>query len=78
MDLFLSSFSLFKLGQIQFWLISTSMQQFDVFRKLLENLQGSDCDGNHIQESLSYSKLTQVRASFYQFSAHLFLVASKH
>ena len=46
--------------------------------KLSGNLQGSDCDGNHFKESLSYSKRTHVRPPFYQFSKHLFMVASKH
>ena len=41
---------------------SSTMQQFDVFWKLLENLQGNNCDGNHFSESLSYSKWAQVRA----------------
>ena len=45
------------------------MQQFEAFWKLLENLQGNDCDGNHVQER------TQVSESF---SEHLFMVASKH
>ena len=48
------------------------------FWKLLENLQGNDCDGNYFQESLNYSKWTQVRESFYQFFKYLFMIASKH
>ena len=37
MHIFCLIVSLFKLGKIQFWLSSTTMQQFDVF--LFENLQ---------------------------------------
>ena len=70
--------SLFKLGQIQFWLSSTAMQQLDVFWKLLGKLLGKHCDGNHFWQSLSYSKWTPVRVSFYQFSKHFFIIASKH
>ena len=44
------------------------MQQFDVFWKLLENLRGNVCEWDHFKESFS---------SFYQFSEHLFMVASK-
>ena len=48
------------------------MQQFEVFWKVLENLLRNDCDGNHFQER------TQVIVFFYQFSEHLFMVASQH
>ena len=54
------------------------MQHFEVFWKLLENLQENDCDGNHFWQSLSYSKWTQIKAYFYQFSKLLFMFASKH
>ena len=53
------------------------MEQLDVFWKLPENLLENVCDEKHFYESLSYSNWTQVRASFYQFSEHLFMVASK-
>ena len=36
-------------------------------KTFIENLLGNDCDKNHFYESLSYSKCTQLRASFYQF-----------
>ena len=48
------------------------------FPKTFRKFPGKRLWWNHFYESLSYSKWTQVRASFYQFSEHLFIVASKH
>ena len=50
------------------------------FWKLLENLWGNACDGDHLDylDRFIFSKWIQIRAFFYQFSKHLFIVASKY
>ena len=77
MNLFFSSCFSFQ-TRIDLILIKFYYNAVDVFWKLLEKLWGNDYVGNHFQQSLSYSKWTQVRVSFYQNSKHLFMVASKH
>ena len=41
-------------------------------------MHGNICDVEHFWWRFSSSKWTQPRASFYQFSEHLFMVVSKH
>ena len=55
---------------------SITMQQFEFFWKLLENLRVDYV--YYFQQSLSSLKWTQLRASFYQFSELIFIVTSKH
>ena len=55
---------------------SITMQQFEFFWKLLENLRVNYV--YYFQQSLSSLKWTRLRASFYQFSELIFIVTSKH